>query len=70
MTKKQAIMVILSDKAKYTTTLNYTVDYCRAALTMDEDSEAFRVQVLYILANLSHWRHPDAKAVRETLRRK
>jgi hypothetical protein len=68
MTKKEAIRIILSDKAKYTTTLNYAVNYCRAALTMEEDSEEFRVQVLYILSNLSHWRHPRAKEVREVLR--
>lgn len=68
MTKKEAIILILSDKAKYTTTLNYAVNYCRASLTMEEDSEEFRTQVLYILANLSHWRHPRAKEVREVLR--
>jgi hypothetical protein len=67
MTKKEAILVVLSDKAKYTTTLNYAVNYCRAACTMEEDSEEFRVQVLYILANLSHWRHPRAKEVRKVL---
>lgn len=68
MTKKEAIQIILSDKAKYTTTLNFAIDYCRASLSMKEDSEEFRTQVLYILANLSHWRHPRAKEVREILR--
>ena len=68
MTKKDAIKIILSDKKKYNTTLNYAVDYCRAALCMDEDSQEFDTQVLYILNNIQYWRHPKAKEVRQVLK--
>jgi len=68
MTKKDAIRVILSDKAKYSTSLKYAIEYCKAALCMDEKSKAFSTQLLYILSNITHWRHPLAKQVRNTLR--
>jgi len=70
MTKKEAIKIILADKENYKGTLNYAINYCRAALHMDEDSDAFRVQVLYILNNIPYWRHPKAKEVREVLKKK
>jgi len=70
MTKKEAIEVILSDKGSYATSLNYAVNYCKAALEMEEGTREFEIQVLYILNNISHWRHLLAKEVRTTLRRK
>lgn len=63
---QDAIGVILSDKAKYSTQLNYAVNYCKAALCMQ--GEELRVQCLYILGNISSWRHPQAKEVRKTLK--
>ena len=65
---KLAIKKILADKASYTKALNYAVEYCRYALTILNEKE-MRVQVLYILNNISHWRHADAKEVRQTLKR-
>ena len=62
----EAIRVILSDMAKYATSLNYAVNYCRVA--MCQDGEDLRVQCLYILNNISGWRHPKAKAVRNCLK--
>ncbi len=61
-----AVRTILSDRASYPKSLNYAVEYCRAALYMG--GEDLRVQCLYILGNISRWRHPEAKAVRETLK--
>ena len=63
---KQAIEVILSDKKAYTTSLNYAVNYCMFARRMT--GHELYVQTLYILNNISHWRHPEAKAVREVLK--
>lgn len=63
---KDAIKVILSDKKSYPTSLNYAVGYCQAALTMTE--RELKVQVLYILSNISHWRHGRAKEVRAILK--
>lgn len=60
-----AIHVVLSDTKHYETSLNYAVNYCRAAIGMGP--EALRVQCLYILNNLSSWRHEKAKEVRQTL---
>lgn len=68
MTKQEAISVILSDKEHYRTSLNYAVNYCRAARSMEGDE--LRVQCLYILNNLQSWRHPQAKQVRAALRGK
>jgi hypothetical protein len=61
-----AIRTVLNDRANYSKTLNFAVEYCRAALMMG--GEDLRVQCLYILGNISRWRHPDAKSVRETLK--
>ena len=63
---KGAIETILKDRASYAKSLNYAVNYCRAALSMT--GEELRVQCLYILNNISHWRHPDAKEVRRVLK--
>jgi hypothetical protein len=62
-----AIRKILNDEASYSKSLNYAVNYCRAALDMG--CEELRVQCLYILNNIAHWRNPDAKEVRLVLKR-
>ncbi|MGW8177764.1 MAG: hypothetical protein ACWGQW_03105 [bacterium] len=64
---KDAVRTILSDTASYAKSLNWAVNYCRYALQIDSEEE-MDVQVRYILNNISHWRHADAKAVRETLK--
>ena len=61
-----AIRDILEDEKSYNTSLNYAVNYCRAALRYSGDE--LRVQCLYILNNISHWRHPDAKRIRGVLK--
>lgn len=61
-----AIRTILSDKKSYTKSLNYAVNYCRYGLEL-LDYE-LRVQCLYILGNITRWRHPEAKYVRSILK--
>ncbi|MBU2685854.1 MAG: hypothetical protein KKF27_21645 [Gammaproteobacteria bacterium] len=68
MTKQEAIDIILSDKEHYDTSLNYAVNYCKAALDMT--GHKLDVQILYILNNIQKWRHPLAKEVRAALRSK
>ena len=63
---KKAIEVILSDKKSYKTSLNYAINYCKAARPMS--GYDLSVQTLYILNNITHWRHPEAKSVRTTLK--
>lgn len=63
---KNAIGIILSDKAKHATSLNWAIYYCKAALSMG--GEELRTQCLYILNNITGWRHPRAKEVREVLK--
>lgn len=63
---KAAIEVILQDKKAYTTSLNYAVNYCEVALCLS--GEALRVQCLYILNNITHWRGPGAKDCRDILK--
>lgn len=62
----QAILVILGDKQRWTSSLNYAVNYCKAALTMQ--GHELKVQCLYILGNITGWRHPQAKDVRTVLK--
>jgi len=66
VTKQEAIDVILSDKEHYNTSLNWAVNYCRAAKGMS--GHELDVQILYILNNIQSWRHPQAKEVRGVLR--
>jgi hypothetical protein len=47
--------------------LNYAVNYARAGTYMF--GEELRIQCLYVLGNMVHWRGDDAKKVRETLKR-
>ena len=63
---KKMIGKILEDKKSYNTSLNYAVNYCQAATWMT--GKELAVQCLYILNNISHWRHPLAKQVRQTLK--
>ena len=62
----RAIETILSDKKSYSTSLNYAVNYCQNALTYTGHTLA--MQIPYILNNITHWRHPEAKRVREVLK--
>ncbi len=62
----QAILTILSDTDKYSTSLNYAVNYCLAARGMS--GEELRIQCLYILNNIVYWRHSKAREVRKLLR--
>jgi len=68
-TKKDAIRIILDDTKAFETSLNYAVNYCDAAMMMDEGTIEFETQMLYILNNITHWRHPQAKEVRKKLRK-
>jgi ribosomal protein L1 len=63
---KEAIRKILEDKKAYRTSLNYAVNYCVAALS--QSGHELAVQCLYILNNISRWRNPEAKRVREVLK--
>ncbi len=47
--------------------LNYAVGYAQAGLHLTTD-EAIRVQILYILNNITHWRGDAAKLVRQDLK--
>jgi hypothetical protein len=60
----QALQTILDNASQ--PALNYAVNYARAALHMT--GRELQVQLLYVLNNMSHWRGPIAKQVRETLR--
>lgn len=63
---KACIGVILSDEKAYNKSLNYAVNYCKAAMSMTGHDLA--VQCLYILNNITGWRNPAAKSIRSVLR--
>lgn len=49
----------------------YAQAYAKAGLELwyqDADRETIKVQCLYILNNIQHWRGPIAKEVRQTLK--
>jgi len=46
----------------------YAKTYARAALLRDMSGEELRVQCLYVLTNLSHWRGKTARAVKAKLK--
>jgi hypothetical protein len=49
--------------AKASKALNYAVGYARAGMNLS-DAESIRVQCLYILNNITHWRGDTAKRAR------
>ena len=63
---KAAIQKILEDKKAYKTSLNYAVNYCIAALS--QSGHELAVQCLYILGNISRWKNPEVRRVREVLK--
>ena len=65
---KRLVTVILSDRKNYSKSLNYAIGYCQYFMAIDNEEEA-RVQALYILNNLSSWRHERAKEVRDGLKK-
>lgn len=50
--------------------LNYAVNYARygLAIVSTEDEDELRIQLLYVLSNITHWRGPIAQQVRLTLK--
>lgn len=65
-----ALTIIMEDKAA--PSLKWAVNYTAHALGMvllwqDTDAD-IKTQLLYVLNNITHWRHPDAKSVRGVLK--
>ena len=54
MTIKEALQMIVDDCE--CPALNWTVNYAKYALTLDEYSEELKLQCLYIIGNISKWR--------------
>ena len=64
LTMHEACAAIIANR--HERALNYAVHYAYAGMHMT-GSDA-RMQALYILNNMSRWRGPSAKLVRESLR--
>jgi len=63
---RKCIKQILADINSYSTSLNYAVNYCKAALNME--GHELKIQCLYILNNITHWRNINAKDIRNVLK--
>ena len=63
---KEALRTILHDTKSYDTSLNYAVNYCLAGIHLT--GHELKVQCLYILNNITRWRNPKAKLVRQILK--
>ena len=61
MTVKEALEQIMLHKDEKA--LNYCVNYAKVALR-----DPNKTQLLYVVSNMTHWRGPIAKEVRETLK--
>jgi hypothetical protein len=68
MDAHEAVREILKDIKSYRTSLNYAVGYAQEELRLPLGSQDSKVQCLYILNNIQHWRHPKAKEVRVALK--
>jgi hypothetical protein len=53
--------------SSYEKSLNWAVDYARAGLNMKD--EELKVQCLYVLNNITHWRGTVAKESRDLLKK-
>ena len=63
----KALEIILKDKKSYNTSLYWAVNYVAQGLGMK--GYELQVQCLYILGNITKWRHPQAKEVRDVLKK-
>ena len=54
MTVTEALQLIVDNQDQ--PALNYAVNYAKYAINMDPHSHEFKVQLLYILSNMTHWR--------------
>ena len=64
LTMHQCCTAIL--QSAHEKTVGWALGYARHGLSCD--GEAARVQALYILNGITHWRGPMAKQVRESLK--
>ncbi len=66
MTTHEALQAIVDNE--HEPSLNYAVNYAREGLNRDLVGDTLRIQVLYILNNMSRWHGDLAKEVRATLK--
>jgi len=66
MTFNEACKAILANRQA--PALNYAIGYAAAGAEMLPGTHASRVQALYILNNITHWRGDVAKEVRVALK--
>ncbi len=62
----EACLAIVDNRAAKS--LNYAVGYAEAGLGMEMGSHEAKVQALYVLNNVTHWRGDLAKTVRAALK--
>jgi len=60
----EALQIILDNRTSKA--LNYAINYASLGTLMD--GEELRIQCLYVLNNMTHWRGEDAKKVRQVLK--
>jgi hypothetical protein len=63
----KALEIILKDKKSHNTSLYWAVNYAAFGMKMKGDELA--TQCLYVLGNITGWRHPQAKEVRNVLKK-
>ena len=63
---REHLWIILGDEASYNTTLNWAIQRCKMAY--EAPDHELKDRLLYILGNITYWRHPQAKQVRNVFK--
>jgi hypothetical protein len=66
MTTKDALQEIVNHREEMA--LNWAVEYARFGLGLEEGSQEFRTQLLYVIGNITGWRGELAKQVRGVIK--
>ncbi len=66
MTVTKALQTIVDNQGLKS--LNNCAAYASAAQLMDQDTKDFQYQLPYVISNMTHWRGPLAKQVRQALK--
>jgi hypothetical protein len=61
MTIEKALQLIIQNQGL--PALNYCVNYAAAALLMDPHDVAFKLQLAYVVSNMTHWRANKSSTV-------
>jgi hypothetical protein len=63
---REHLMIVICDEKAHGTTLNWAIQ--RVKMAYRAPDHELKDRLLYILGNMTHWRHPQAKQVRNVFK--